>query len=174
MFTMAERTEKANDKKGENNMKTPEQETTIQKKLTQLNLKSVPLSVRKINVSNKLPCKKPRTSERSSNGASEVIDTDELKIIQENLREIKDTMVKRSAIKDIVLALLSELKGEIKENISKIKGEIKQEYETKKEKKAKHFELQTNEIADELNLDLETLREKILVKFGATIKTEFI
>ena len=117
MFTMAERTEKANDKKGENNMKTPEQETSIQKKLTQLNSKSVLLSVRKINVSNKLPCKKPRTcnGEKSSNGASEVIDTGELKIIQENLREIKDTMVKRSAIKDIVSALLSELKGEIKE-----------------------------------------------------------
>ena len=55
-------------------MKTPEQETSIQKKLTQLNSKSVLLSVRKINVSNKLPCKKPRTcsGEQSSNGASEL------------------------------------------------------------------------------------------------------
>ena len=177
MFTMAERTEKVDDKKGEKNMKTPQQETSIQKKLTQLNSKSVRLSVLKINVSNKLPCKKPRTcnGEKSSNGASEVtINTGELKIIQENLREIKDTMVKRSAIKDIVSALLSELKGEIKEIISEIKGEIKQEYEIKLEEKAKHFELQSKEIADELNLDLETLREKFPVKFGATIKAVLI
>ncbi|XP_078314714.1 uncharacterized protein LOC144619735 [Crassostrea virginica] len=167
MFTMAERTEKANEKKGEKNMKTPEQETSKQKKLTQLNLKSVPLSVRNSVVSDKLPNKKPRTSsgEMSPNGASEVIDTGELKIIQESLREIKDTMVKKSDIKDIVSAILSELKGEIKEEIiseikGEIKGEIKQEFETKLEEKAKHFELQSKEIADGLNLDLETLREK--------------
>ena len=95
-------------------------------KLTQLNSKSVPLSVRNIVVSDKLPNKEPRTSsgERSPNGASE-IDTGELKIIQESLREIKDTMVKRSDIKDIISAILSELKWEIKEIISEIKGEIK-------------------------------------------------
>ena len=57
MFTMAERTEKAHDKKGEKNMKTPEQETSKQKKLTQLNLKSVPLLVRNSVVSDKLPNK---------------------------------------------------------------------------------------------------------------------
>nr|XP_022302175.1 uncharacterized protein LOC111110107 isoform X1 [Crassostrea virginica] len=133
----------------------------------QLNLKSVPLSVRNSEVSDKLPNKKPRTNsgEMSPNGASEVIDTGELKIIQESLREIKDTMVKKSDIKDIVSAILSELKGEIKEEIiseikGEINGEIKQEFETKLEEKAKHFELQSKEIADGLNLDLETLREK--------------
>ena len=60
------------------------------------------------------------------NDSSEMIDTGEMKIIQESLREIKDTMVMKSDTKDIVSAISSEVKGEIKEEIiSEIKGEIK-------------------------------------------------
>lgn len=55
-----------------------------------------------------------------------MIDTGEMKIIQESLREIKDTMVMKPDTKDIVSAISSEVKGEIKEEIiSEIKGEIK-------------------------------------------------
>ena len=53
-----------------------------------------------------------------------MIDTVELNFIQ----EIKDTMVKKSDIKDIVSTILSELKREIKEEIIlDIKREIKGE-----------------------------------------------
>ena len=53
----------------------------------------------------------------SPNGSSEMIDTGEMKIIQESLREIKDTMVMKSDTKDIVSAISSEVKGEITEEI---------------------------------------------------------
>lgn len=56
-------------------------------------------------------------------------------------------MVKQSDFKDIVSAILSELKGRIHfENL--------REFETKLEVKAKQFELQSREIADGLSIDI--------------------
>ena len=68
-------------------------------------------------------------------------------------------------LKEEIKKIISEIKGEIKE-------EIKQEIETKLQEKAKHFELQSKEISDGLNLDLETLWENFTrnsVKFGACL-----
>lgn len=60
--------------------------------------------------------------ESPPDGAPETVDTDELTAIQESLNEIKVTMVKKSDIEEIVLAIVSKLKEEIK---TEIKEEIK-------------------------------------------------
>ena len=97
----------------------------------------------------------------------------ELKQIQESLSEIKNSMVSKSEIKDIVSSILNELKveiiadvkttvlNEIKTNTTKeIKEDVKKEFEQELEKNTKEYKNQVKEISDGFNLDLETLREK--------------
>lgn len=147
--------------------KTPETDQIKQKKLVQLNLKSAPSSVRNLVVSDKNPPKKPRTSssDQTPDGDSDFITT-----IQDSLAEIKETMVKKSDIKDIVTEIITGLKNELKkEIISEIKKDltesvtdhVKTEFETKIEKQYKDFNSKTKEIEEGFNMDFESLKEKL-------------
>ena len=110
---------------------------------------------------------KPRTS---SSDQTQGDDSDFIVAIQESLAEIKDFMVKKSDIKDIVGEIITDLKHDLKEEIiSEIKNDLKvsitaqvqTEFETKIEKQYKDFDFKTKELADGFNLDFDTLREKI-------------
>lgn len=75
-------------------------------------------------VSDKNPPKKPRTSssDQTPDGDSDFITT-----IHDSLAEIKETMVKKPDIKDIVTEIITGLKNELKkEIISEIKKKISQ------------------------------------------------
>ena len=142
-------------------------------RLVQLNLQSIPASVKKATVSDRLPQKKPRTSSsdcESPRGAPHSFN--ELKIIQDGISDIRQTMVCKD-VKDIVASIVSEIKGEIKKEIlnevrntimSEVKqsvtDQVKSEFESKIDRKTKEFQDQTKDISDGFNLDFETLREK--------------
>lgn len=134
-------------------------------------MKTTPISTRSSTVSDKTPGNYAKTSSRESppDGAPETVDTDELTAIQESLNEIKVTMVKKSDIEEIVLAIVSKLKEEIKTEIKEeikeeIKAEIKAEIanglEQKLDENSKRFNTMTKEMSDGFNLDFENLREK--------------
>ncbi|XP_056001128.1 uncharacterized protein LOC130048448 [Ostrea edulis] len=102
----------------------------------------------------------------------------DLKLIQDRLSEIKDNMVSKIEIKDIVSSILEEIKKEMKEKIiavmkstiltemrenttKEIKADVTKEFEQKLENNTKEFKGHVREISDGFNLDFETLREKL-------------
>ena len=173
MADVRQRTEKKTDRKTSENAKTPE------KKLVQLNLHNVP-KTRSSTLSEKASAKNDQKRTDSSvlkspsEARPDVLDFSmELKQIQESLSEIKNNMVCKSEIKDIVSSILNELKveiiaevkatvlNEIKTNTAKeIKEDVKKEFEQELEKNTKEYRNQVKEISDGVNLDIETLREK--------------
>lgn len=168
---MADKTEKTGAKKGEKSKKTTESDTTKQQRITQLGLKTTPISTRSMTVLDKTPgnCAKKSSRESPLYGAPEMVDTDELTAIQESLNEIKGTMVKKSDIEEIVSAILcklreeikTEIKEEIKEEIkAEIKEEIANELEQKLDENSKQFNTMTKEMSDGFSLDFNNLQEK--------------
>ena len=123
---MADRAERAgNENKGERKTvnKTPESDQPKQKNMVQFNLKSAPPSVRNLVVSDKNPPKNPRTSSSDQTPGD---DSDFIVAIQESLAEIKESMVKKTDIKDIVGEIITGLKHDLKEEIiSEIKNDLK-------------------------------------------------
>ena len=100
-----------------------------------------------------MPQKKPRTSSsdcESPRGAPHTFN--ELKIIQDGISDIRQTMVCKEDVKDIVVSIVSEIKGEIKKEIlnevrntimSEVKqsvtDQVKREFESKIDRKTKEF-----------------------------------
>ena len=141
---------------------------------SQLSLHSVPVSVKNSTISERRPSKQQRTSSSDTEPLLACVDiSQELKLIQTSLAEIRESMVKNTDIKSIVTTIVSEMKNEIKrEVITEIKesltkelqesvtAQVKEEFENKIEEKTKEFKTQTKDIADGFNLDFESLREK--------------
>ena len=74
----------------------------------------------------KNPTKKQRTSSSDQSFLSESF-SDELKQIQEGLIEIKESMLKKSDVQDIVKTIIGEIKGERKKEIlSEVTAELKE------------------------------------------------
>lgn len=88
-------------------------EKVSDKRLLQLNLQSVPSSIKTAIISDKRPSKVQRTSTSNTEPHTTYF-FDELKSIQESLVEIRATMVKKDDIKNIVPDIVSEIKGELK------------------------------------------------------------
>ena len=164
----------------------------------QLNLDQIPNAVKSAIVSTKPASKKQRTS---SSGESESLISEELKAIHENLVSIKECMkdmVRKSDVQEIVNKAVAEtvtqmkneikkeIKAEMKEEIKEeMKGEMKEsivlELKTDIEKEIAEYKNErdtrvedANEKADGLNLDIDTLREKIVQQKGelSTMKTK--
>ena len=99
--------------------------------------------------------------------------SEELRRIQESLAEIRKSMVQKDDIKNMVTTILSEMKGEIKNEIiaemkdtltkeitESVKSAVKDDFERKIDQKAKSFVSETKEIAEGVNMDLNDIREK--------------
>lgn len=169
-----EKTEKKNEKQVDRSGK------SLEKRLVQSQLKidSVPSSIRTLrstNVSDK------RLQQRTSSSDAEPTTpmspgadiSGELKRIHESLTEIRESMVKKDDIKSIVAVIMSEMKGEIKneiisdvketltkEVIESVKAQVKDEFESRVDQKVKTFVSKTKEIEDGVNMDLINIREK--------------
>ena len=140
----------------------------------QLTLESV-RNLRSSNASNTSDKRTQRTSSSDAEPMSPCTDiSGELKLIQESLAEIRQSMVKKEDIKNIVTVILSEMKGEIKkeiisdvkeslteEIIESVKTEVKSEFESRVDQKVKTFVSKTKEIEDGVNMDIANLREKL-------------
>lgn len=168
------RPEKKTDKKTlDNPLKTSE------KRYVQLNLNSASTSIKNSVVSDKQPQKKQRSSSSdidTLNGTPDL--TRDLNNIQQSLLEIRQTMVNKSELKDIVKSVIAEVKSELKDEIKKeilaeVSGDLKnnlkseitdsvrENFDLKIDKKTKEFECQVKEVSDGFNLDFDTLREKL-------------
>lgn len=160
--------EKKADRSGKNTEK-----RLVQSQL-KLDLNSVPSSVKKSTVSDKRPQKLPRTSSSDTEPKSPGTGmSEELRRIQESLAEIRKSMVQKDDIKNMVTTILSEMKGEIKNEIiaemkdtltkeitESVKSAVKDDFERKIDQKAKSFVSETKEIAEGVNMDLNDIREK--------------
>lgn len=164
------------DKPEKKSEKKSEKVSLIDKQLVQLNLQSVPSSIKSAIISNKRPLKVQRTS--SSDTEPHTTDFfDVLKSIQESLLEIRATMVKKDDIKNIVTDIVSEIKGELKKEIitevitevkdtptkelsTTVTTQVKDEFIKEMDEKSKIFELRTKESANRMNMDMNDLKEK--------------
>jgi hypothetical protein len=140
-----------------------------------MNLRSTP-AVGKSPIAEKNPQTKPRTCTHAStpSGAPDI--SNDLCKIQQSLQEIQQTMVNKNDVKEIVVAIINEVKSEIKQELkqdiltevrqtlkSEVTDKLEESFDKKKlDKKCKDFELQVKDSADGLNLELETIREKIV------------
>lgn len=142
----------------------------------QLNLQSVPSSIKSATFSDRRPSKVQRTS--SSDTEPHTADFfDELRSIQESLLEIRATMVNKDDIKNNVTNIVSEIKGELKKEIitevitdvkdtltkelsTTVTTQVKDEFSKEIDEKSKIFESRTKEIADGMNMDMNDLKEK--------------
>lgn len=85
------------------------------RRLVQLNLQSVPASIKN--------CLKNKTKRNSStdcdfsNGAPDFDTTGDLRQMHGDIAEMKNTMVRKTDVKEIVNSIVSELKNEIKSEI---------------------------------------------------------
>lgn len=158
-------------KSSSNDKKTPD------RRLVQLNLKSVPASIKNSVVSEKSAAKKTKRNSStdcdSPNGPPDLDTTGDIRLIHEGIADIKNTMVRKTDVKEIVTSIISELKSEIKSEIlaevkatimpeltQSVTDKIKTEFNDKIDTKTKEFEHQTKEISDGFQLEFETLREK--------------
>lgn len=99
---------------------------TPDRRLVQLNLKSVPASIKNSVVSEKSAAKKTKRNSStdcdSPNGAPDLDNIGDIRLIHESIADIKNTMVRKTDVKEIVTSIISELKSEIK---SEILAEVK-------------------------------------------------
>ena len=149
-------------------------EKTTEKRCVQLNLQSVPSSVKNATVSDKRPTKLQRMSSSDTEAYTCTTDiSEELKLIHQSLSEIRTSMVKNDDIKSIVTTIVSEIKGElkkeiiqeVKEELSKeiattVTAKVRAEFDNKIDTKTKEFESCTKEISDGMSMDLDALKEK--------------
>ena len=146
------------------------------KKLVQLNLRSATKELRGTIVSEKQAAKNPRNSSSDSApiDASVEPETHNLKVIKDNLEEIKRDMITKSDIGTVVKDLMAELKTdlicEIKKTLKEdIKNEIQAEIKLEMEKvankivddKLRQFATKTDEKIDAINMDLTHVRQDI-------------
>lgn len=167
--------EKKNDKRTqETSQKAPD------RRLVQLNLHSAPAAVKNTIVSEKQPQKKQRSSSSDIETPSGALDVfNDLNKIQLSLQEIQQAMVNKNDVKELVTSIIAEVKSELKnelkqEILTEVKQTMKETLESeiteKVEKtldkkidiKAKDLEYTVKEVADGVNLELETLREKFV------------
>lgn len=96
----------------------------------------------------------------------------ELNRIQQSLSEIRQTMVNKNDVKELVTSIITEVKSELKQELKEeilteikqtVKSEITDKFEEKLdqkiESKTKDFERQVKDTADGFNLDMETMKE---------------
>ena len=120
----------------------------------QLNLHSVPSPVKNSTNSERRLSKQQRTSGSDNEPSLACVDiSQELKLIQTSLTEIRESMVQNTDIKSIVTTIVSEMKNEIKrEVITEIKdsltkelqcvtAQVKEKFENKIEEKRKEFRI---------------------------------
>ena len=145
-----------------------------------MNLHSAPAAVKSTIVSEKQPQKNQRSSSSDIETPSGALDVfNDLNMIQLSLQEIQQAMVNKNDVKELVTSIIAEVKSELMKELKQgILSEVKQtmketlesEITEKVEKtldkkidtKAKDFEHTVKEVADGVNLELETLREKFV------------
>ena len=145
-----------------------------ERRLVQMNLRSTP-AVGKSPIAEKSPQMKQRTctDTRTPSGAPDI--SNDLCKIQQRLQEIQQTMVNKNDVKEIVVAIINKVKSEMKQELkqeiltevrqtlnSEVSDKLEERFDQKLDKKCKDFERQVKDSADGLNLELETMREKIV------------
>ena len=145
-----------------------------------MNLHSAPAAVKSTIVSEKQPQKKQRSSSSDIETPSGALDVfNDLNMIQLSLQEIQQAMVNKNDVKELVTSIIAEVKSELKNELkqeiltevkqtmketleSEITEKVEKTLDKKIDTKAKDFEHTVKEVADGVNLELETLREKFV------------
>ena len=99
----------------------------------------------------------------------------ELNRIQQSLGEIRQTMVNKNDVKELVISIITEVKAELKQELkqeilteikqtvkSEITDKLEEKLDLKIDTKTRDFERQVKEITDGFNLDLVTMKEKFI------------
>lgn len=85
---------------------------TPDRRLVQLNLKSVPASIKNSVESEKSAAKKPKRNSStdcdSPNGPPDLDTTGDIRLIHEGIADIKNTMVRKTDVKEIVTSIISK------------------------------------------------------------------